>query len=74
LEQLQQASPRTKKKVMRALDIIRENEGIGQHSLAEYNKLFTQPCTLLASHIQALAALFRWPTPEEDEVDELVRA
>lgn len=63
------ASPRTKKKVMRALDIIGENEGIDEHALAEYTKLFTQPCQLSASHIQALAALFGWPTPVEDEVE-----
>jgi len=35
------AKSRTKKKVMRALNIIGETAGIDQQSLEEYNKLFT---------------------------------
>jgi len=41
---------------MRSLDIISEREGIA--------KFFTQP--LSASHIQALAALFGWSSPDEE--------
>uniref|UniRef100_K3ZDB9 DUF4283 domain-containing protein n=1 Tax=Setaria italica TaxID=4555 RepID=K3ZDB9_SETIT len=52
------ASSRNKKKVMRALDIIGETEGIDQQALDEYSKLFTQSSSLTASHVQALAALF----------------
>jgi hypothetical protein len=54
---------RNKKKVMRALHVIQESEGINQDALDEYGKLFGQP--LPASHVQALAALFGWATPED---------
>jgi hypothetical protein len=40
---------RAKKKVMRALDIIGENEGINQPALDEYAKLFNHRPS--ASHI-----------------------
>jgi len=52
---------------MRALNIIEENEGIGQESLDEYSNLFGQ--CLPDSHVQALAALFGWAIPEDEEGD-----
>lgn len=48
---------RNKKKVMRALDILEESEGISQEALDRYSKLFTQS-SLTSSQAQALAALF----------------
>lgn len=54
---------RNKKKVMRALHVIKESEGISQETLGQYGKLFSQP--LPSSHVQALAALFGWATPED---------
>lgn len=51
-------SVRTKKKVMRALNIIGETSGIDQHSLDEYNRLFTQSSAPGSLHVQAMAALF----------------
>ena len=60
----QPAPSRFKKRVMRSLDIISEQEGIDQQALEEYAKFFTQP--LSASHIQALAALFGWSSPDEE--------
>uniref|UniRef100_K4AI77 Uncharacterized protein n=1 Tax=Setaria italica TaxID=4555 RepID=K4AI77_SETIT len=62
------ASSRNKKKVMRALDIIGETEGIDQHALDEYGKLFTRSSSITASHVQAPAALFGWATPVEEEL------
>jgi hypothetical protein len=53
----------TRKKVMRALDIIGENEGIDQQAQDEYAKLFGQP--LSDSHLQALTALFNWSLPDD---------
>ena len=61
------ATTRNKRKVMRALNIIEENEGIGQESLDEYSKLFGH--CLPDSHVQALAALFGWAIPEDEEGD-----
>lgn len=48
---------------MRALHVIKESEGISQETLGQYGKLFSQP--LPSSHVQALAALFGWATPED---------
>lgn len=48
---------------MRALHVIEENEGINQEALDEYNKHFGH--SLPESHVQALAALFGWATPED---------
>jgi hypothetical protein len=63
VESPKQPSPsRFKKRVMRSLDIISEQEGIDQQALEEYAKFFTQP--LSTSHIQALAALFGWSSPD----------
>ncbi|XP_020399441.1 histone-lysine N-methyltransferase EZ2 isoform X4 [Zea mays] len=50
-----------KKKIMRALQVIDENEGISQEALDNYCRLFEQP--LPPSHVQALAALFGWTPP-----------
>lgn len=58
---------RNKKNVMRALHVIEENEGINQEALDEYSMLFGHP--LPESHVQALAALFGWATPEEVDMD-----
>jgi hypothetical protein len=52
---------RSKKKVMRSLKIIGEQEGIDQQAQEEYVKLFEEP--LSDSHVQALAALFKWNIP-----------
>lgn len=54
---------RNKKKVMRALHVIEENEGVRQEVLDDYGKFFAQP--LPTSHVQALAALFGWAVPED---------
>jgi hypothetical protein len=64
---------RTKKKVMRNLELIEENEGIDQQALSEYAKLFQHP--LSDFHIRALSALFNWSLPEdfgEGEEDEVL--
>jgi hypothetical protein len=50
-----------KKKIMRALQVIDESEGISQEALDNYCRLFEQP--LPPSHVQALAALFGWTPP-----------
>jgi len=60
------APTRARKKVMRALNIIGENEGIDEETLKEYGELFTRSSTLVPSHVQAMAALFGWATPDED--------
>lgn len=65
------SSARNKKRVMRALDILGENEGISQQALEEYSKMFTQSSSLVNSHAQALAALFGWAIPEEEDDPEL---
>jgi hypothetical protein len=55
--QLGELETRARKKVMRALDIIGENEGINQQAQDEYAKLFGhRPST---KHIQAMTALFK---------------
>ena len=59
---------RQKRKVMRALGIIGQAEGIDQRSLEEYSKLFTSSCALVSTHVQAMAALFGWATPDEEEL------
>jgi hypothetical protein len=59
---LNDMSRRTKKKAMRSLDIIGENEGIDQQALDDYAKLFVHP--LSVSQLQALAALFNWSLPD----------
>jgi hypothetical protein len=46
---------------MRSLQIIREQEGIDQQAQDEYTKLFQR--ALSSSHVQALAALFKWNIP-----------
>jgi hypothetical protein len=46
------------KKIMRALHVIDESDGISQEALDRYSRLFDQP--LPPSHVQALAALFGW--------------
>jgi hypothetical protein len=56
---------RFRKKVMRVLHVIDENEGINPEALDRYSKLFDKP--LSPSHIQALAALFGWSAPEVGE-------
>jgi hypothetical protein len=64
------SATRNKKKVMRALDLIGESEGITPEALEAYGKMFTQSCSLAASHTQALAALFGWAVPDEDEMEQ----
>ena len=59
------APTRTKKKVMRALNIIGENEGINEETLKEYGELFTRSSTLVPSLVQAMATLFGWATPDD---------
>ena len=59
---LNDMNTRTRKKAMRSLDIISENEGISQQALDDYAKLFVQP--LSDSQLQALAALFNWSLPD----------
>ena len=63
------APSRTKKTVMRALDLIGESAGIDQQSLEEYCKLFTGSASLTDIHVQALAALFGWVAPVDEEQD-----
>lgn len=55
---------------MQALNIIGQNEGIDQQALDEYGTIFTQSSTLAATHVQAMAALFGWATPDEAELEE----
>jgi hypothetical protein len=62
------ATSKYKKKVMRALDIIGETEGIDEQSHDEYSKLFSQSSWLPDTHVQAMAALFGWVTPDEEEL------
>jgi hypothetical protein len=54
---------RRTRKVVRALDIIDENEGIDQQARDEYAKLFGHK--LSDSHLQALTALFNWSLPDD---------
>ena len=61
--QLGDLETRARKKVMRALDIIGENEGITPQAQDEYAKLFGHRPS--ASHIQATTALFSWSLPED---------
>jgi hypothetical protein len=49
---------RARKKVIRTLVIIRENEGISQQAQDEYARLFGHHPS--SSHIQAMTALFNW--------------
>ena len=63
------APSRTKKTVMRALGLIGESAGIDQQSLEEYCKLFTGSASLPDIHVQALAALFGWVAPVDEEQD-----
>jgi len=63
-----EAKSRTKKKVMRALNIIGETTGIDQQSLEEYSKLFTGSARLPNSQALALSALFGWAAPDEEEL------
>jgi len=49
---------RSKKKVMRALDIIGETEGIDQQSVEKYSKLFTAASSLTYTHVHAMSGLF----------------
>lgn len=59
---------RSKKKVMRALNIIGPTEGIDQKSSEEYSKMFTTTSSFQSDiHVKALAALFGWATPEDSE-------
>jgi hypothetical protein len=51
-------SRRSKKRVMRSLKIIGENEGVSQQAQGEYGKLFSEPLSM--SNLHALAALFGW--------------
>ncbi|CAD6204738.1 unnamed protein product [Miscanthus lutarioriparius] len=58
---------RYRKRVMTVLNVVNENDGIHQDVLDAYGKLFGQP--LPESHVQALAALFGWATPDVGEVE-----
>jgi hypothetical protein len=52
------APSRLKKKVMRALGIIGETEGISHESLEEYSRLFSQSSSLITIHVKAMMVLF----------------
>jgi hypothetical protein len=54
---------RATRKIMRAVGIITNNNGMDQRALDEYANLFKTP--LSSSHIKALAALFGWQPPED---------
>jgi hypothetical protein len=54
-------TPRTKKRAMKALDIIGENGSIDQQAEEEYARLFSEP--LSDQHIGALATMFAWTLP-----------
>jgi hypothetical protein len=47
---------------MRALHIINDSDEISSEAIMEYALLFKRP--LIQSHVDALAALFGWSTPE----------
>ena len=51
------------RKIMRAVGIITNNNGMDQRALDEYANLLKTP--LSGSHIKALAALFGWQPPED---------
>jgi hypothetical protein len=51
------------KKAMKALQIITEDEGISQEALKAYAELFKHPLSQI--QVEALSALFGWPTPPE---------
>lgn len=53
------APSRSKKKVMRALNVIGPTDGIDQQSLEEYNKLFTRSSYLSDTHMKAIGCSFR---------------
>jgi hypothetical protein len=57
---------RATKKAMKALQIITEDEGISQEALKAYAELFKHPLSQL--QVEALSALFGWPTPPEGPV------
>ena len=61
---------RSKKKVMRSLEIISEQNGVCQQAEEEYCKLFENP--LPDVHLIGLAALFNWSIPEFCEDDDQV--
>ncbi|CAD6257334.1 unnamed protein product [Miscanthus lutarioriparius] len=61
---------RSKKKVMRSLEIISEQNGVCQQAEEEYCKLFENP--LPDIHLIGLAALFNWSIPEFCEDDDQV--
>lgn len=54
---------RYRKRVMRTLEVIQEQEGIDDVALQNYAKLFSQP--LSDTHLFALACLFGWRMPDE---------
>jgi hypothetical protein len=54
---------RATKKIMKAVGIIAENEGIDQRAQEEYAILLKT--TMSENHIKALAALFGWQPPED---------
>jgi hypothetical protein len=54
---------RATKKAMKALQIITEDEGISQEALKAYAELFKHPLSQI--QVEALSALFGWPTPPE---------
>jgi hypothetical protein len=53
---------RSKKKVMRSLEIIIEQEGVNQQAEEEYSKVFKN--SLSDIQLIGLAALFNWSIPE----------
>jgi hypothetical protein len=65
---------RSKKKAMRSLQIIGEQDGIDQQAQDEYAKLFEKP--LSAVHVQTLAALFKWDIPagwdQEEDINSVL--
>lgn len=57
-------STRSKRKALRSLELIGENEGLHDQALQEYARLFAKP--LSDSHVTALATLFGWHLPTDD--------
>jgi hypothetical protein len=51
------------KRVMKALKVIGDSEGISQQAIEDYLKVFSKELPL--SHVEALAAFFGWAVPDE---------
>jgi hypothetical protein len=65
---LHELETRLKKKAMRAMKIINEQEGITEQASEDYTKLFGKPLT--DAHLEALGSLFNWSIPEFLDADQ----